>query len=290
LLAHQIIGVKAMNPSRKDYERRIIEEIGNEGFAKLSRGYDLLGDIAIIDFKGSRDEEKKAAKVLMEFNSSIKTVLAKAGAITGKYRIRKVRYVAGKRNFIAEYRENGCVFRFDVRKTYFSNRLSFERSRILKLVKKGENVVIMFAGVGPFAVEIAKNIKETKVIAIELNRDAYKYMLENIKLNKLGNMKAVCGDVHKIAKKYKGSADRVIMPLPNSSLEFLDDAYTVAGKNAVVHLYLFSKIEDGFDHVTSAIKEHSKRKKYKIKVLDKRVVRPYSATEQEVVIDYSIRK
>ncbi len=274
----------------RGYGERISEAIGKAEYAKLSRGYDQMGNIAIIEFNGKRENERKIASIMMHSNSSIKTVMAKAGAVSGKYRIRKLRYVAGARNYIANYSENNCMFRFDVRKVYFSNRLSFERSRILKLVKTGENVMVMFAGVGPFAIEIAKNIKGTNVVAIELNRQAYRYMVENIELNRLENVRAVYGDVKKAAGRYSGFADRIIMPLPGSSLEFLDQAYRVANKNSTVHLYAFSGLEDPFDGIISSIMSHSKRKKYRAKVLSSRVVRPYSARECEVVIDYSIKK
>ncbi len=275
---------------KEDYKSALERAVGRPELLKLSRGYDQMGNIAVIEFRGKRSEEKKIAKILMRYNNSIKTVLAKAGAVTGKYRIRKLRYVAGAKNYVAQYRENGCTFRFDVRKAYFSNRLSFERSRILRLVKKGERVMVMFAGVGPFAIEIARNTKGTRVVAIELNRSAYKYMNENIKLNRLTNVKAIQGDVKKIAAKYGNFADRIIMPLPKSSLDFLDQAYKVAGRNAVVHLYAFSSAKNPFGDVIKALKEHSKRRKFSIRVLNKRVVRPYSASEREVVIDYRMKK
>jgi tRNA (guanine37-N1)-methyltransferase len=275
--------------SNKEYEQQIIAVIGRSEFSKLARGYDLIGDIAIIDFKGSKKNEKKIANILMKSNSSINTVLAKVGAVSGRYRLRKLRYIAGKRNFIAEHKENGCKFRFNVRKVYFSNRLSFERSRILKLVKKGENVMVMFAGVGPFAIEIAKLVPNTNVVAIELNKSGYKYMLENIKLNKTVNVKAVLGDVKKKAEEYSNFADRIIMPLPRSSMDFLDSTYKVAKKQAVVHLYAFSDADDPFKDVLDKVKMHSKKNKYKVQLLNKRIVRPYSSNESELVLDYLIK-
>ncbi|MGI0100587.1 MAG: class I SAM-dependent methyltransferase [Candidatus Micrarchaeaceae archaeon] len=274
----------------KEYEDMIAKAIGSEEYAKLSRGYDLLGDIAIIDFGGSRKSERKIAAVLMELNKNIRTVLAKAGAVSGRYRIRKVRYVAGKRNFIATYRENGCTFVFDVRGVYFSNRLSFERSRLLGLVKGREKVVVMFAGVGPFAIEIAKRFPAAKVVAIELNRAGYNYMLKNIKANKLGNVDAVLGDVKKRANDYGNFADRVIMPLPMSSMDFLDEAFTVAKSGAVVHLYTIADVGRGAKQAFDTVKEHSGRMGYRARLICSRVVRPYSSKQAEVVLDYRIYK
>ena len=285
------MGGKRLKTGRnKEYEERIANAIGKKEFAKLSRGYDLLGDIAIIEFKGSRNNGREIANMLMEFNPNIKTVLKKVGAVSGKYRIRKVRYVAGRKNFIATYRENGCTFNFDMRKVYFSNRLSFERSRLLGLVKDSESVMVMFAGAGPFAIEIAKHVPTANVVAIELNRNGYNHILENIKINKTSNVRAMLGDVGKKAKEYMNSIDRIIMPLPRSSLDFLDATYDVAKKKAIVHLYAFSDSKEPFLPVLKRVKEHAKKRGYKIKLMSKRIVRSYSTSESEIVLDYMITK
>ena len=62
----------------------------------------------------------------MRFDDRIETVLLKAGPVEGRYRTRKLSYLTGAKKYMVEYRENGCLFRFDPRKTFFSSRLSFE--------------------------------------------------------------------------------------------------------------------------------------------------------------------
>lgn len=290
-LGGALISRKEQDKSDKNsFEERIKHILDKKEIGLLAKGYDQLGNIAIIEFDGKRGKEKKIANALMQSNKSITTVLAKEGAVSGKYRIRKVRYIAGTKTYIANYRENGCLFRFDVRKVFFSNRLSFERSRILSLVKNGENVMVMFAGVGPFAIEIGKVMKRSKVLGIEANKFGYRYMQENIKLNKTANVTAVLGDVRKVSHNYRNFADRIIMPLPWSSLEFLDEVYAVAKKRAIVHLYAFTDTKNAFENVYTAIKKHSQRKKYSISMLDRRIVRPYSKAESEIVIDYKMTK
>lgn len=255
----------------------------------MARGYDLLGNIAVIEPMG-RPEERKKAHELMKTHAHITTVLAKAGAVSGRYRTRKHRFVAGKRTKIAVYKENGCTFRFNVDKSFFSNRLSYERSRIMALAKKGENVMVMFAGVGPFAIEIAKSHPKSEVVAVELNRNAYKYMLENIKLNKVQNVTALNCDVRKIPRKYNGFADRIVMPMPKSSLMFLDRVLNVVKSRCIVHLYSFGNSETAFDDVYGLIKEHAKKNGYRVKPILERAVRPYSAKEIEIVLDFLVIK
>ena len=252
--------------------------------------YDLLGRTAIIESRGSRAKAKAAAQKLMKFDRRIQTVLLKAGPVEGRYRTRKLSYLAGKRGYIVEYRENGCLFRFDPRKTFFSSRLSFERSRILGLSKDNEDVCVMFAGAGPFAIELAKKFKGSIITAIEENPASVEYMKENTKLNKTPNVIPVKGDVKKVARNYKDSFDRIIMPLPWSSLDFLDQALIVAKKSATVHIYIFGKTEGLEAKSWKTISAHAERKKYKARMLFSRKVRTYSATETEIVIDYRITK
>lgn len=252
--------------------------------------YDLLGNTAIIEFRGSRAEAKRQALDLMRFDNRIKTVLIKAGPVTGKFRTRKLAFLAGVRKYTVEYKENGCIFRFDPRKTFFSSRLSFERSRILALAKDGEDICVMFAGVGPFAIELGRKFKGSMITAIEENPASVRYMKENILLNKTKNVMAVKGDVKKVAKRYEESADRIIMPLPWSSLDFLDETFTVAKKRSIIHIYLFGKTKGLEANSWKKITAHAKKNRYSAKKIFTRDVRTYSATESEIVIDYEIRK
>ncbi len=257
---------------------------------KLSDRFDLLGNIAIIDSDGTKQRENRLARHILETHKMVKTVLAKASAVKGRYRKRDFRYISGERNFVATYKENGCTFVFDVRKTFFSNRLSFERNRISTLVKDRENVIVMFAGIGPFAIEIAKRRKNANIVAIEMNRFAYKYMMENIKLNKVCNIEPVLGDVKKISNKYKNFADRVIAPMPTAGLSFLNYFIIASRKKATIHLYTFCDRDNGIRESKRIIMNHAKKKNYKARILKIREVRKYSARDIEICIDLSIKK
>ena len=252
--------------------------------------YDILGSTAIIEFRGARTPARRAALELMKFDSRIKTVLLKAGPVTGRFRTRKLSYLAGVRKYTVEYKENGCVFRFDPRKTFFSSRLSFERSRILNVAKSGEDVCVMFAGVGPFAIELAKKFKGSIITAIEENPASCRYRKENITINKTPNVIPVKGDVKRMAKNYESSADRIIMPLPWSSLDFLDEAVLVAKKKATIHIYIFGKTKDLEAVSWKRISVHAQKNHYSVRKLFSRSVRTYSASQSEIVIDYAIRK
>ena len=252
--------------------------------------YDLLGTTAIIDLKNEKDGGMGLARRILGENPRIRTVLAKAGPVSGVYRTRKLKYLLGEKRYIVEYKENGCAFVFDPRRAFFSPRLSFERSRIIRLVRDGERVIVMFAGVGPFAITIAKAHKNAEVVGIEKNPYACRRMVDSIKLNRTANVKAVQGDVKRVSRKYAGFADRIIMPLPWSSLEFLDSVVEVAKPRATVHLYVFGATDTVLRDSWKLITEHMKKRGCTARRLFSRIVRPYSARESEIVIDFAIRK
>lgn len=288
----EIVEARGAKPAiRRGYNERLSRILSREEMGYTARGYELLGNIAIIEASERlRRKEKAIAEALMDSNPRVKTVLAKAGAVRGVYRRRRLRYISGIRDYVATYNENGCTFRFDVRRVFFSGKLSYERSRVSSLAHDREHVIVVGAGVGPFAIEIAKRHPSTRVIGIELNMHARKYMLGNIKMNKTPNVKAELGDVRKVYKRHTNYADRIIMPVPVSSLRFLDSAIAMAKKRATIHMYLFGSSGSVLADAWEKIRRHAKTNGYKAKLLSHRIVRPYSAREVEVVIDFGIDK
>ncbi|MQK95284.1 methyltransferase, partial [Escherichia coli] len=95
-----------------------------------------------------------------------------------------------------------CIFKLDISKVFFTPRLSAERIRIASMVKPGETICDLFAGVGPFSIIIAKKNPNVKVHACDINPDAYKYLVENIRLNKVEDrVKAYFGDARKLSQR-----------------------------------------------------------------------------------------
>lgn len=268
------------------YRERLLREFGEKEYKGLTKSFDVLGNIAIIDAKGIT--ARKMAKIIMDTHRNVRTVLRKGGAVAGRYRVRKYVFVAGKRECIARYRENGCSFLFDIRKVFFSPRLAYERNRIASNSSGRERVIVMFAGVGPFAIEIAKRNPSTEVIAIEANRDAYDYMVKNIRLNKTPNVTPVFGDVDKTSSRYKGFAERIVMPLPGESHKYLDAALAMAGRSCTIHYYVFA--EDDGDTEIKRLKKWVRSRGFRFRLVGRRVARPYSPLISEIVIDFRVRK
>jgi tRNA (guanine37-N1)-methyltransferase len=173
----------------------------------IAKSFDIFGDIALVEINGkvSKADEKKIAKAVMKMHPSIKVVTKKTGPISGEYRVRKLKVIGGENRTDTMHKEEGCIFHLDIANSYYSPRLVYERRRISALVKDNEDVFVPFAGVGPFAIAIAKNHPKARVLANELNPDAYKYMLENIKINKVTNVIPIEGDAKRILVRIPGA-------------------------------------------------------------------------------------
>lgn len=220
--------------------------------------YDIVGDIAIFELdENLKKKEKKIAKCLIDLNKNIGVVVKKETIHKGKYRIQKYKHIFGEKRFETEYKENGVRIKLDINKTYFSVRLSNERARIAKQVKNGENVLVMFSGVGVYPLVIAKNSRPNLVYGVELNKSAHKYALENVRLNNFNRIKLFNGDVREIVPKLDIKFDRIVMPLPKDAGDFLDLIKLVAKRGCFVHFYCFGK-EDEIKSIKKGIKEKIK--------------------------------
>jgi tRNA (guanine37-N1)-methyltransferase len=107
------------------------------------------------------------------------------------------------------------------------------------LIKKGDFVADLFCGVGPYAILIAKFSQAKKVLANDLNPDAYAYLLINAKKNKVESRMELS---NKDARDYhKLNADKVIMNIPKFSESFLKCAFDNCKIGGRVFYYCFAR-------------------------------------------------
>lgn len=234
------------------------------------KGYDIIGNVAIIKFdrKEKLSEKKKYAMKFLEVNRSVRSIYEKVGKFSGRLRKQKVRWIAGEKNTKALCRENDCSFLLDISSCYFSPRLANERKEIASQVKKGESVLVMFGGVAPFAIVIAKLVKAGRIVSIELGRECTKYAKVNVKRNKVEDrVEVLGGDVRKILPKMSERFNRIVMPRPNLKDSFLDVAFYVIKKSGIIHYYGFTGFEEGTDELKFLIASEAKKAGRKIKIL-----------------------
>jgi len=236
--------------------------LSSEDLNKIYNSFDVIGDIAIIRLPyASPVHAQTAAKAIMSRHKNVKTVLLQASPVAGDLRLRGLTHVAGENKTCTVHREFGCLFSVDVENCYFSPRLSQERRRIAGIVKPNETVVNMFAGVGCFSIMIAKHSNVAKVFSIDVNPAAIQFMQENVRLNRFyDKVIPLRGDSKEIINsQLQRVADRVLMPLPEKTLEYLPCAVSALKESGGwIHYY-------GFEHTAKA---ESPLEKVKLKVVE----------------------
>ncbi|MBS3146616.1 class I SAM-dependent methyltransferase family protein [Candidatus Woesearchaeota archaeon] len=212
---------------------------------EIPSSYDIVGNIAIFSkLPTNVKKQKLVGNTIITKNKHILTVLLKTSIFSGRFRLAKYKFVAGEKTKETLYKENNCIFKLDVEKCYFSPRLSNERMRIAKQVKKNEKILVMFSGVGVYPIVIAKNSNAKEILGIEMNKIAYNYAEYNLKLNKIQNVRLICGDVKKEIPKLKVKFDRVLMPLPKGANKYLDMVKICLKKKGILHYYDFLREEE----------------------------------------------
>ena len=231
----------------------------------IPSSYDIVGSIIIFsDFPSELvKKEKMVGERLLSFHNNIKTVCRKTRKYSGKFRLPKLKIIAGARVKETLHKENNASLKLDAEKVYFSSRLSNERKRIFSCVKKGESVLVMFSGSGVYPIVISKNSSPKEIYSVEANPIAVEYQKENILLNKIGNIKLFKGDVRKVLPEVNKKFDRILMPLPKGAEDFLELALSKVKKNGIIHFYDFLH-EDEFGKAEGKISKACGKKKFKI--------------------------
>jgi len=251
--------------------------------------FDVIGDLVIAEIPDELEQkEKQIADAILSVHRNCKVVAKKTGAMSGEFRVRPLKVIAGENRTETMYREHGARMLLDPSKVYFSIRLSTERKRIADQVRPGERILALFAGVGPFPLVISKVQPDCEIVAIELNPDAVEYMRQNIELNKCWNIKPVLGDAREVVmKNYQNWADRIIMPLPHTAEDFLDVAFAGARDGCIVHFYGFAPEDEVETAFEEKIKEAaSKTGNCTPETVFRRIVRPYAPGIVQVVVDF----
>lgn len=248
--------------------------------------YERLGEVIIVD-EDDPERAREIATAIAESDIPTKTVLNRASKIKGTERIREWEILVGEETE-AIHREYGCEFALDLAAVYFSPRLATERHRVSSQVEAGEQAVDMFAGVGPFAVPIAK--RGAEVVGVDINETAIEYLRENAERNGVSDhVTAINGDVREKAADYEGWANRLVMNLPHSADEFLDTAVALASEECLVHYYDMQHEDDLFGPGERAIRAAAEPA-YAVTVEERRSVRSYAPKEYNVVMDVRLSK
>lgn len=257
-----------------------------EDFLDFSPTYERLGELILLQ-ESDPERAAAAADAFMDSDLPVKAVLNRASAVSGDIRVPEWTLLAGDTTETI-HREYGVELCVDPTEAYFSPRLATERQRVISQVERGEHVLDMFAGVGPYAIRAA--VAGAEVVAVDINQKATEYCVENARRNGVEDrVTVITGDVRSIADAYDNWADRLIMNLPHTAEEFLSTASKVAGDRCRLHYYDIQPTDAPFAPGVEAI-ESAFSPAYTIEVANKRVVRSYAPGVVNVCLDVDLTR
>lgn len=221
----------------------LADSLSEKELGLLVRGYDLVGDIAVIIIPEElQPKQRLIAQAIFQINKRAKVVAKRAGNYGGEFRTIPIEVIAGEDRKVTIHRENDIRLQVNLEEVYYSTRSGNERKRVAGLVMPGELVLVMFSGIAPFPLVISKLSDAKKVIGVEKNPLAHQYGCKNLQLNrKLKNIFLYQGDVMEVLPEIGGSYDRIIMPLPKNGDQYLPCALRFLKSGGWLHFYDFQE-------------------------------------------------
>ncbi len=224
-----------------EYDNHSVDEVLRKYIPselEIQSAFEQVGTLAHLNLRAEYLPWKNIiGQVIMDKSSTnIKTVVNKIGTIETEFRTFPMEVLAGDASdeaFQVEVKEHGFTYELDFRHVYWNSRLSSEHQRLVATYfKKGQIIVDVMAGVGPFAIPAAH--KGCIVYANDLNPHSYQALMRNIPKNKVQNRvhpfnldgREFIRRAFRNPSQYPNGlsllADHVVMNLPGTAIEFLD--------------------------------------------------------------------
>ncbi|MFX1279294.1 MAG: class I SAM-dependent methyltransferase family protein [Promethearchaeota archaeon] len=281
---------------KKKLSEKLRDVLTPQELSVLPRGFQTLGDIIIFKLNPMLNSKKEiVGNAYLDLLPSIRSVYINKGKIVGTFREpEEIEFLAGINDPIVEHKEHGIRYRFDVTKIMFSKGNLKERKFLATLVETGEIVVDMFAGIGYFSLPIGKHSEVKRIYSIELNPDAFKYLIENIRINHLEEkIMAINGDCKNEVLKLSKSgirADRVIMGIFPAPIDYIKEALTLTKKEGTI--YHFEGVVEKDKHLSlfEDFNEIATNEHYKSDLKSFRYIKSYGPNLFHVVLDIFVLK
>ncbi|GAB6102050.1 class I SAM-dependent methyltransferase family protein [Thermococcus atlanticus] len=250
----------------------------------LPRHWVQIGDVLILPLREELLPYKHEIAEVYARVLEVKTVLRK-GWILGEFREPHYEIIYGS-DPVTVHRENGIFYKLDAARIMFSPANVKERIRMAGIAKPDELVVDMFAGIGHLSLPMAKHCG-AKVIAIEKNPYAFKFLVENIELNRVQD-RMTAYNIDNRDFPGEDIADRILMGYVIRTHEFIPKALEIAKDEAIIHYHntVPEKLmpEEPFRTFQNIAREHG----YGAEKLKELVIKRYAPGVWHVVVDIRV--
>ncbi|AGI48117.1 putative methyltransferase [Thermoplasmatales archaeon BRNA1] len=254
---YEVVDFELGEQPRQETDYKAVAKVPDDIRAMLPSAFDVIGDIAIMKLEdGLKPYSGEIGRALVQVTPNIRAVFDDAG-VKGEFRVRELVKIYGEGSSEVIHKENGVRMMTDPSKVYFNPRLATERMRIARMVRPGETITDMFAGVAPFGCVICRNADPGIVYSIDLNPECERFMRENMRLNRITKIEPIIGDGREVVKTLP-KADRVLMNLPQIADEFLQDALGCVKSGGMVHMHKIlerSELEGYKEQITSKMSD-----------------------------------
>ncbi len=255
----------------------------------LPSGLQIIGDVALLSVRPEvEDYVGLMAEFILGKFKFIRTVCLKKGPILGPEKRPQVEVVAGRPSTITVHKEGGCLFKLDVARLMFAKGNIRERARMARVVREGELVLDMFAGIGYFSIPMARTGRPAMIYAVDVNPLAIHYLAENIRLNKVrGLVVPVLADCRRVAEELPDLADRIVMGFLPGTAAFLPHALrALRPEGGTIHYHDVYHERELWWKPIRVLEEAGLRAGYRLAgIAHRRVVKSYGPRLYHVVLD-----
>jgi len=288
-MGFEIVDGVAHSKERTPPQERILGvlcDIPKNVLDELPMRWEYVGDIAIIKLASSAEPYKKRIGQTYAENLGMKTICVDRGGVKGEFRRPDMETIYGKCTESIRL-ENGIRYCFDVTKVMFASGNIDERERMGKLDCTGEIIVDMFAGIGYFALPLAKFANASKVIACEKNPESYEFLVRNVVLNEVENIIVpVLGDNLDISGE--AFADRIIMGYIQKTADFLPKALKMIKCGGTIHYHDTFYIHEYRDRVKEIFSKACADAGCEFRIEEIREVKSFAPSVSHYVVDVRI--
>jgi tRNA wybutosine-synthesizing protein 2 len=277
---------RARSPPVDRVRVRLAREVGAALAAKVPDGYQRLGHVLVVRVPADLWPHRRALGAAWCAELGVDTVLARTGTIEGELREPSVETIAGRATE-TEVVEHGVRWRFDAVRVMFAMGNRTERQRVRTLVRAGERVADLFAGIGYFAVPAALADPTVRVTAVEKNPVSYRYLVTNARLNGVADrLEPVEGD-NRSVELPPASFDRIFLGWLPDATPWLDRALVLAGPGpAWLHLHRVADVREPLSETAAAVLARIAGLGRKVLPGARaREVKPYGPGRRHVVVD-----
>jgi tRNA wybutosine-synthesizing protein 2 len=281
---------RARAPPAERVRERLRDVAGDAVADAMPAGYQRLGRVLLLRLPEPLGRYGPLLGEAWREELGVATVLAHRGPIGGELRTPSVVRLAGD-SAETEVVEHGSRWRLDAARIMFAAGNRTERLRFARLVRPGERVGDLFAGIGYFTVPAARSERRATFVAVEKNPVAFAYLEENLRRNGVDDrVRAWLGD-NRDAPLEPRAFDRIVLGYLPSSLPWIGRGLDLlAPDGGELHVHLIADARDGLSWAEQAVKaEVGRAGGTPIRPARAREVKPYGPGRIHAVVDAAVR-